>query len=245
MAGTALAGGFAVREQSAEGQGSSFSGMAAGTHGLSAMFWNPATISQHNGQGYISENNVSIILPQSEASVAGAGALSDSGNIGVLGIVPASYSVYGLTDEITLGMAITAPYGLATNSDLWVGSPHGNKSEIFSINVTPTVAWKPIDGFTFALGVQGEYFRGVFSSQSPISGADFLKVKADDIAFGFVGGLLLEPTDNLDIGIGFRSSISHKLKGDGEFIADRLRRRHVRQGEYAGDGEPGRTLAGQ
>jgi long-chain fatty acid transport protein len=219
LGGSALAGGFAVREQSAEGQGSSFAGVAAGTNGLSAMFWNPATISQHNEQGYISENNVSLILPSSEGTAAGAPVgLADSGNIGVLGIVPASYSVYGLTEEITLGMAVTAPYGLATNSDLWIGSPHGNKSEIFSINVTPSVAWKPIDGLTVAVGVQGEYFRGTFSSQSPASGTNFLFVKADDIAFGFVGGILLEPTDTLDIGIGFRSSIDHKLEGDGSFL---------------------------
>ena len=219
LGGTALAGGFAVREQSAEGQGSSFAGVAAGTDGLSAMFWNPATISQHNDQGYISENNISLILPNSEAEGAtGFAGNPDSGNIGVLGIVPASYSVYGLTDEITLGMAVTAPYGLATNSDQWMGSLHGDKSEIFSINVTPTVAWKPIDGFTVAVGVQGEYFSAVFSSQSPASGVNVLAVKANDIGFGFVGGLLLEPTDTIDIGIGFRSSIDHNLKGDGSYL---------------------------
>ena len=146
----------------------------------------------------------------------------DSGNIGVLGIVPASYSVYGLTDEITLGMAVTAPYGLATNSDQWMGSLHGDKSEIFSINVSPSVAWKPIDGFTVAVGVQGEYFRAVFSSQSPASGVNVLAVKANDIGFGFVGGLLLEPTDTIDIGIGFRSSIDHKSEGDGSYLSCRI-----------------------
>ena len=126
-----MAGGFAVREQSAEGQGSSFAGVAAGTNGLSAMFWNPATISQHNDQGYTSESNISLILPNSEAEGAtGFVGNPDSGNIGVLGIVPASYSVYGLTDEITLGLAVAAPYGLATNADQWMGSLHGDKSEI-------------------------------------------------------------------------------------------------------------------
>ena len=43
-ASTAEAGGFAIREQSAWGQGSSFAGMAAGGS-LSTMFWNPATLS--------------------------------------------------------------------------------------------------------------------------------------------------------------------------------------------------------
>jgi long-chain fatty acid transport protein len=53
----AHAAGFALREQSAEGQGASFAGVAAGTDGLSSMFWNPATIVLHDG--FMSESNVS------------------------------------------------------------------------------------------------------------------------------------------------------------------------------------------
>ena len=45
----ANAGGFAIREQSAYGQGSSFAGVAAGG-ALSSMFWNPATMTQFNGK---------------------------------------------------------------------------------------------------------------------------------------------------------------------------------------------------
>jgi long-chain fatty acid transport protein len=41
---------FAVREQSAYGQGSAFAGMAAGGS-LSAMFWNPATLADVEGIG--------------------------------------------------------------------------------------------------------------------------------------------------------------------------------------------------
>ena len=48
-ASLANAGAFAVREQSAYGQGSSFAGIAAGG-ALSAMYWNPAIITQFNGK---------------------------------------------------------------------------------------------------------------------------------------------------------------------------------------------------
>ena len=41
---TAEAGGFAVREQSAYGLGSSFAGMAAPGDSISSMFWNPAAL---------------------------------------------------------------------------------------------------------------------------------------------------------------------------------------------------------
>ncbi|MQA67450.1 MAG: transporter, partial [Alphaproteobacteria bacterium] len=44
----ALAGGFAIREQSVYGQGASFAGIAAGG-ALSGMFWNPAVMTQFAG----------------------------------------------------------------------------------------------------------------------------------------------------------------------------------------------------
>lgn len=228
MAGTALAGGFSIREQSAEGQGASFAGVAAGTHGLSSMFWNPATISQHNANGYMSESDLSLILPYSRAKDGvGGGGSGDSGNIGVTALVPASYSTNGLTDEITLGMAITSQFGLATDANVWTGSWHGNESEIFSINVNPNVAYKPMAGITIGLGLQGQFMQGKFSSQSSAGGPNFLDVKADDIGVGFTAGLLFEPTDNLDIGIGFRSAVKHKLKGDGDFLRARYFDRRV------------------
>ncbi len=214
--GSAMAGGLSVREQSAEGLGSAFAGIAAGSDGLSAMFWNPATISEHNAQGYVSESNISGILAQSQSG-AGLGFPSDSGNIGVPVVVPASYYSYGLNEEVTLALALNSPFGLTTDSDLWKGSYHGNHSEIFTFNVSPMIAYKPVNWLTLAAGVQGEYMSAKLSSNTP-AGATLLNVKANDIALGFTAGVLLQPSEALDIGIGFRSSVSHNLQGNGSYI---------------------------
>lgn len=64
-AAAANAGGFALREQSAYGQGSSFAGIAAGG-ALSSMFWNPATITQFNGKTV--EQVVTGIMPNASHS---------------------------------------------------------------------------------------------------------------------------------------------------------------------------------
>ena len=58
----AVAGGFAVREQSAWGEGTSYAGVAAGGS-LSAMYWNPATITQSGKLGV--ELSTSILFPES------------------------------------------------------------------------------------------------------------------------------------------------------------------------------------
>ena len=57
----ALAGGLAIREQSAWGEGSSYAGVAAGGS-VSSMFWNPATTTQ-TGK-FALENSASMIFPQ-------------------------------------------------------------------------------------------------------------------------------------------------------------------------------------
>ena len=45
----AQAGAFYLRDQSATAGGESFAGVAAGSGGLSSMFWNPATITMTPG----------------------------------------------------------------------------------------------------------------------------------------------------------------------------------------------------
>ena len=74
----ANAGGFAVREQSVYGQGSSFAGVAAGG-ALSSMFWNPATMTQV--PGIVSETDVSGLLPYAAHTPTG-------GTLTGLGLMP-------------------------------------------------------------------------------------------------------------------------------------------------------------
>jgi long-chain fatty acid transport protein len=219
LAESALAGGFAIREQSAEGQGAAFAGVAAGTNGLSSMFWNPATMSQHGNQGYVTESIASIIAPYSHAKNGGVGSvpsagISDSGNVGELALVPASYWTYGLSDALTIGAAMTSPAGLTTDAkDTWRGAVHGDKSKVATYNFNPNVAYQLNDMFSVGLGAQIELMTVKLTSRQPGTGLQLLAANADDIGLGFTAGLLFEPTDTTDIGVGFRSSIRHTLKG--------------------------------
>src|SRR3569832_2399415 len=89
----AQAGGLAVHEQSAYGQGSSFAGIAAGGS-LSAMFWNPATKTQQAGQQ--SESVFSGILGSTTNTPTGGtfAAFGGTGNVAHDAIVPSSYYSY-------------------------------------------------------------------------------------------------------------------------------------------------------
>lgn len=206
---TALAGGFALREQSAEAQGNSFAGVAAGTDGLSAMFWNPATLATHNDQGLVTEGSVSLIIPYSKASFPPPG----SGNIGITTPVPASYVSYGLNDRLTLGMGLNVPFGLGTDADVWALGGLGDKSKVQTYSLTPSIAYELSDAIAVGFGLQLNYMTVDLNNRS--GATEVARVKGDDYGIGFTAGVLLKPTATTNIGIGFRSMIDYDLEGRG------------------------------
>lgn len=57
--GAARAGAFGLREQSAQAMGLAFAGAAAGSGGLSSMFWNPAVVTMK--PGWNSDFNATLV----------------------------------------------------------------------------------------------------------------------------------------------------------------------------------------
>ncbi len=222
---SATAAGFAIREQSAEGLGASFAGVAAGLDGLSSMFWNPATMTLHEDEGFQSESNYSLSVPYARAKDGGfapdvpAFGLSDSGNIGELAFAAASYYVYQVNDRLFVGLNLNSPFGFATESNVWAGSTHGSESSLLTINANPNVAYKLSDEISVAVGFQLQYADVNFESLGPQSATRNADIEGDDFGVGFTAGLLFRPSDTTQIGIGFRSMIEHELEGN-DFVDD-------------------------
>src|SRR5918994_914518 len=159
----AHAGAFAVRAQSAYGQGSSFAGIAAGGS-LSSMFWNPANLSDVQriaieaiGSGIFP--NVDVKLdPQPLLGFPG----SNEGNVAHNAFIPAGYAAYRLNDRVVLGVGINIPFGLATEYDgdsVLSQAGVAGKSEVLSLNLNPVVSVEVTDWLALALGAQVQYFH--------------------------------------------------------------------------------------
>jgi long-chain fatty acid transport protein len=215
------AGGFAVREQSTSAQGASFAGSAAGFD-LSSMFWNPAAVTTKDGMN--SESHAAIILGQSKMTAEGGSltALSlsaTSGNIADPALITTSYANYQF-GKFYFGLSLNAPFGLTTKpEERWQGQALGRTSKLITVNASPTVGYKVMPGVSIAAGVQVQYIDARLSSLLTGTSATgnaigALTVKGNDIGFGFTAGILLEPAESTTIGLGFRSMVSHKLKGD-------------------------------
>jgi len=215
--GAAQAGGFALREQSAAGQGSSFAGAAAGGAGLGSMFWNPATMTQY--RGWQTSFTITGIAPQSNISTKATTPTyafgPESGDIGRSAVVPASAASYQLNDSLWLGVSVNAPHGLVTKSPLnWAGQVYARTSRIFSTNVNPNVAYKVNDWLSVAAGVQVEYFKtSLKSALAATPNATTLTLEGDGTGYGFTAGVLLTPFAGFDLGVGYRSRMTIGLSG--------------------------------
>ncbi len=206
---TADAGGFAVREQSAQFQGTSYAGSGAGG-GLSSMFWNSAAAAQA-GPGLTMDSNYALILGNVEMTrTAGGvpGANPESGNIAIGALVPGSYAAYRLSSGVVLAASLNAPFGLTTKPDNvnWAGRTHAITSSIKTYNLNAVAALNLGNGISIGIGPQVQLIKGRLTSAGAI-------IEADDVGFGFTAGVLWEPTKTTSIGVGFRSAISHTLEG--------------------------------
>ncbi len=215
----ANAGGFAIREQSAAGQGSSFAGIAAGG-ALSSMFWNPATMTQFAGKTF--EADVAAIFPKANhtftaSTLAGLSPAlygNAPGNSGEAAAVPATYSSMQVTEKLWLGMSVNSPFGLSVAfPTAWAGSAYGQNSSVRSLNAAPSVAYKINDWISVAAGVQIQWMSvsyNLFTGAIPPSMA---VLGGSGYGFGYTLGTTLTPLPGTTIGIGYRSGINQKING--------------------------------
>lgn len=216
----AHAGGFAVREQSTVFLGSAFAGAAAGGS-LGSMYWNSAATAQFDGLN--TESSYTLIMPDAEDTVTTIngvspgfvfkGAPTNSGDIGIDAVASSSYAAYKLTNDLWVGLALNAPFGLGTKPDNfdYAGAPLGRTTKFFTINANPTLAYKIAPGVTVGAGVQIEWGRGKL--QFGVPGGPTSQFKGDDFAFGATAGIMIEPAAGTSIGLGYRSQLTHELEG--------------------------------
>ncbi|MDF1584847.1 OmpP1/FadL family transporter [Marinimicrococcus flavescens] len=243
LAGEAQAAGFAIREQSATAQGNAFAGATAGAEDPSYMFFNPAALAYQEGtQAVVLQNVVlpTIRLKDSQGSTVTGDTIPgrpDDDDVGKDALIPAFYGSWELDPAWHLGLAVTVPFGLATDySDGWTGRYHALYSSVKTININPAVAWRPLPWLSIGGGVQVQYLDAELSSAidfgtiGAVAGVPGsvpgqqdgrVQVRGDDLAYGWNAGAIVEtPVEGLRLGVAYRSKVEHRLTGDADFTTD-------------------------
>lgn len=257
--GSAGAAGFQLMEQNASGLGNAYAGQAAAGEDASTIFFNPAGLTGIPGGQLVGALN--FVGPSSNfrnggscTPYAGTGVgtstcpFGPDGNLGHVaggnggnasewaGIPNMYLSWEVLRSTLWLGMGVNAPFGLMTEWDSnWVGRFQAIKSEVQTVNINPTVAWKINDMFSVGAGVnlqrfdaeltQAVSYRAVALSTgiaaiiagTPAGSEGVFKLAADDWAWGWNVGVMVNFSPATRLGLSYRSRLKFTAEGDATF----------------------------
>lgn len=211
----ALSAGFQISESSVSGLGRAFAGAGVAGDDVSDMFYNPAGMFLAEGRQF--QAGVSVIDSKGEftGSAVPFGGPNDDG--GTTGVVPNLYYTFPSSGSIKYGVSITSPFGLSTEyENNWAGRYHGLKSELISIDINPSLAYRVSDQVSLGAGISLQF------AEAELSQARFLgpgvpdgksTVEGDNWAAGFNLGAMFTPSSSTRFGIGYRSKIDQEVEG--------------------------------
>ncbi len=217
FASTAYAAGFQLTEQSALALGRAYAGVGVDGTDVSGMYYNPATMTLHPGtQVQLGAVGVGLNL-----EYVGKDGSKENGRASEE-VLPHGYISHQINDTTWVGLALTIPYGLATEYDSnWSHQELGTDAKITVINFNPNFAWKATDTLSFGAGLALQYVDAKFGvgadldklSHNTAHGRIHNEYTADGFTWGFNVGMMWAPTDNLRFGVSYRSETKHKTNG--------------------------------
>ncbi|WP_081601617.1 OmpP1/FadL family transporter [Thiobacillus denitrificans] len=225
LAGLSHAAGFALIELNASGLGNAYAGAAAVAEDASTVYFNPA------GMTLLPDRQLVVAghLIKHKAEFGGEGRFIDpsqtpvsggqGGDAGDWALVPNAYFAYRLTPDVHLGLGLNSPFGLKTEYDSdWIGRFQAIKSEVKTVNLNPSIAYKVSDVFSVGAGLNLQWIEATLTHRQPLAAAipppsTLMKIKGDDYGWGYNLGALWQISPATRVGLSYRSEIDYKLEG--------------------------------
>jgi long-chain fatty acid transport protein len=222
LPGFAAAAGFALLEQNASGLGNAYAGTGAIAEDASTIFFNPAGMTLLPGAQVVIAG--SAINLSSDFSGTGSDTIpavnvgtGQGGDAGGWSGVPALYVSSPIGERLAVGVGFSVPFGLTTEyDDDWLGRFQGINSELMTLNVNPSIAYKLSPTVSIGAGINWQRVDAELTNASFIGGPQEgrTKLEADDDAWGWNIGALFQLGPDMRVGVSYRSAISYSLEGD-------------------------------
>ncbi|MDG4866465.1 outer membrane protein transport protein [Guyparkeria sp. 1SP6A2] len=253
MAGQAQSAGFALMEKDATGLGQAYANLATGNGESSGLVGNPAAMTQIDGtaiSGGINYIQPSFELQPGSASTNALGGTVPGGlggDAGQSAAIPNTSIVHQLDEKTRVGVALTVPFGLATEyKDGWLGRYHGLESHVEVIEINPAVSFDVTPEWTIGGGLTIQYAEAKLTSAidggtvcavgvatgeitgpaatacgalapSTVGSDGYVKVEGDDWSVGYNVGLMWQPSGVTRVGVSYRSGVDHELEGEADY----------------------------
>jgi long-chain fatty acid transport protein len=208
-----FASGFQINEHGARAMamGGAFAGLA---NDPSAIFFNPAGIAQLNGTHFMA--GVTLISPK--ASFRGPAPQITEYDMQHQLFNPINfYFTQQVSKNLYFGLSVNNPYGLGSKwQPDWVGRYLAYNTSVETFFFTPVVAYKFSDKLMVSAGLTyatGKVTIERYVSLAPFEGDLLISMKGNGTAIGFTGGILWKATDQLSVGLSYRSQSKFDFSG--------------------------------
>lgn len=203
----AYGSGFAIYTQSASSLAQSAATIAH-AEDPSAIFFNPALINKLSGTQ--TQVGTTFIFPSREFKSDRTGKTEETEDNFFF---PSTfYTTHKFNNKLSAGLGVFTPFGLSTDwPDDWEGRYIATKSEMETYNLNPVLSYRLTPGITMAAGLN--YLWLDASLQKKINFSPYglpdgeQKFEGDGDGFGYNLGFLLEPHEDIAVGVSYRSEI--------------------------------------
>ena len=223
-AGRLLANGFALPDQDAfaTGRGEAF---VATADNPSAIYYNPAGISQLNGNNlrggfYGIYYNPSYSPPNNPLFQNAGNTYHSSYN---LAAIPQLFFTHTFTNSIlSVGLGVYAPFGgnidWPQDSGLSIA---GTQGKLTYLSINPVVGLKLAPGLSIGGGITANYVKMEFEQgliyPPSTRNINFYHFSGDGWSVGYNLGILWKPIEQISLGATFRGAATVDLNGHSEF----------------------------
>lgn len=229
-----FASGFGVFTQGASGLGQGNAVVAHPT-GPSSIYFNPALINDVPGRQV--EIGTTGVYADRKVSLSSGGSTSTKDGFNY----PSSaYYTHQIDNNLSAGIGVFFPFGLSTEWDgSYEGRYLGTYGDIATLDINPAVSYRVTRDFTLAGGLSLLYMDATLKKHinqtaaymitdaalgggvlpalgAPLGDID-QQFEGHGWGYGFNLGALYKATEQLSIGLTYRSHIDVKVKGDASF----------------------------
>lgn len=212
----AHAGGLFLYEMATPDLGTASAGRAATADNAATALGNPAGMTRLDRSqmlvGIQPSYGISHFGKDSETTVSGG----NGGN--ALGFIPglAGYFVYSATPDLKFGVSLGSDFGLSSRyQSNWSGRYYAQQEEILTLGAFPVAAYRINKWLSVGAGAQIIY--GKLNSKTGINdvldgGDASIDIGADDVGYGGIAGILVEPVEGTRFGVTYTSQVKLDFK---------------------------------
>ena len=214
VAGSALAGGFSLSEQSVSAMGTANAGRASNAQDASVVFNNPAAMHQLK-QAQFTQAVAFIDAQTKIKNVTAPFGGTNDGDMVPHTFIPSGYFTSGDKGGWAWGVGVYGSFGLKTNYESTFAGRHlGDKSSVKVTTIQPALSYRINDKVSVGFGPTINKVDALLTKNvAAFTGGAIAntELKGDDYGYGYNLGIHAVLDENTSAGVVYRSKVKYKI----------------------------------